>query len=302
MFYTLGDVVRLCRTFRKLPCEVSEELRGWSWGSPPLLYPYSSFISVSDVASGFCDSGRFVYLKYVMRERERENWRLTLGRVVHFIVSEASRLAKSLILNYVVDVKDFKLEFSNYGKVMLSKVKGQFKDFKSLEIIFELLWNRAMDIFSSELARARSRSPYLSPDGIASMVVPFISEFPVDGSLIGLSKTLRIDVMIYPNIIVEIKTRKWYEDYKLSLSGYALAFESQYEVPINYGVITLLRLNLRARDVKIYEKIVRIDDSLRQAFIDKRDFHAKIIEETVDPGRAKECSSDCPYLHVCMEK
>lgn len=302
MFYTFNDIVRFCRTFRGLPCEVSEELRGWSWSSPPVLYPYGFPISVSDIASGFCDSGRHVYLKYVSKERERENWRLTFGKIVHVIISETSRLAKSLILNCIMDVKEFKSEFLNHRSSILSRLREKFKDFENLEPIFDLLWNRAMDTFSSELAKAKSRSPYLSPDGMASLVVPFTSEFPVDGSLIGLSKTLRIDLMIYPNIIVEIKTREWREDYKLSLSGYALAFESQYEIPVNYGIIALLRFNLEDRDMKVYERIVRIDDNLRQAFIDRRDFYAKIIEDGIDPGRARECNPDCPYLHICSQE
>ncbi|MCX8169684.1 MAG: type I-A CRISPR-associated protein Cas4/Csa1 [Candidatus Methanomethyliaceae archaeon] len=301
MFYTFSDVIRLCRTFRSLPCEVGEELRGWSWNIPPLLYPYNVQISISDMSSGFCESGRFIYLRYVLREKSKENWRLMLGKAIHSIISEASRLAKSLILNYTVNPESFKNEFSNYGKSILSKIKDQFKEIKQLELIFDLLWKRANDTFSSELAKTQSRSPYLSPDGISSIVVPFITEFPLDGSLIGLSKTLRADLMIYPNIIVEIKTREWRSDYELGITGYALAFESQYEVPVNYGVIVLFRLDLEKLDIKIYEKIIKITDGLRQTFIDRRDLYAKLIEESIDPGKAKRCSPDCPYLHICKE-
>jgi len=132
--------------------------------------------------------------------------------------------------------------------------------------------------------------------------MPFTTEFPVDGSLIGLSKTLRIDLMIYPNIIAEVKTRDWHPDYELGLAAYALAFESQYEVPINYGIIVMVRINLSKRDLKIYERIVRISDNLRQAFIDRRDGYARIIEDSIDPGKAKNCNPDCPYLYVCREE
>ena len=115
VFYTFSDVARLCRTFRGMPCEVSEELRGWSWSSPPLLYPYSFQLSVSDVANSFCESGRFVYLKYVAKERERPSWRLRRGSLVHYVLSEASRTAKSIILSGVSDPQEFKSEFMEKG-------------------------------------------------------------------------------------------------------------------------------------------------------------------------------------------
>ena len=301
VFYTLSDVVRLCRTFRGMPCEVSEELRGWSWSSPPLLYTYSFQLPVSDLASGFCESGRFVYLKYVAEERERPNWRLRRGSLVHHVLSESSRAAKSIVLRGVLDPQEFKSEFVEEGRKVLSSCKEQFKDLKDVEKVFELLWLRAADAFSSELSRAASRSPYLPIDGLAFLVAPFTTEFPIDGSLIGLSKTLRVDLMVYPNILAEVKTRRWHPDYEIGLAAYALAFESQYEVPINHGVVVLVRIDASKGDLKVYERLVRISDSLRQAFIDKRDGYARIIEDSVDPGKAKSCDPDCPYLHVCRE-
>ncbi len=83
-----------------MPCEVSDELRGWNWSEPPLLYPYDKLLSVADIASGFCDSGRHVYLRYVLREREKPNWRLRRGILIHYILSEAVRIGKSLVLSY----------------------------------------------------------------------------------------------------------------------------------------------------------------------------------------------------------
>ncbi len=301
MFYTFSDVVRLCRTFRGMPCEVSEELRGWSWSSPPLLYPYSFQLSASDIANGFCDSGRFVYLKHVAKERERPGQRLRRGSLVHHVLSEISRTAKSIILGGVLEPQEFKSEFVEKGRKALSSCREQFKDLKDVELVFELLWLRAADAFSSELAKAASRSPYLPIDGLAFLVAPFTTEFPIDGSLIGLSRTLRVDLMVYPNIIAEVKTRKWHPDYELGLTAYALAFESQYEVPINHGVVVLVRIDASKRDLKVYERIVRISDGLRQAFIDRRDSYARIVEESMDPGKAESCDPDCPYLHVCRE-
>lgn len=299
MFYTVGDVIRLCRVFRGMPCEVSEELRGWSWSVPPLLYSYDFLLPVSDIASGFCDTGRFIYLKYVAREKEKPSWRLRRGSLIHSILSEASSAAKSLVFQGILSEEEFREEFMAAGEAALRRCREEFKDLKDVSSIFKLLWLRAANTFSSELAKARARSPYLSVDGIAALVFPFSTEFPVDGSLIGLSKTLRIDIVLYPNIVAEIKTRRWHPDYELGVAAYALAFESQYEVPVNYGVVLLVKMDPARRDLKVYERVVRISDRLRQMFIDKRDEYAKIIEESLDPGKPRKCNPDCPYLHAC---
>ena len=50
--------MRLSRTFKRMPCEVGEELRGWDWSEPPILPPYDVKLYMSDVAGGFCPTGR----------------------------------------------------------------------------------------------------------------------------------------------------------------------------------------------------------------------------------------------------
>ncbi len=301
MFFTVDDVVRLSRTFRSMPCEVSEEMRGWSWSEPPLLYPYDFLLSASDLGSGFCETGRYVYMKYVAREREVPGWRLRRGSLIHAVLSEVSRVAKSLILQGVLDVEDFRGRFVEAGECILGRFRSEFSDLRWVDELFRLLWMRAADAYSSGLARARARSPYMTADGLAFMTVPFITEFPVDGSLVGLSRTLRIDVLLHPNIVAEVKTRGWHPDYELGVASYALAIESQYEVPVNYGIVLLVKVDAKSKDLKVYERVVRLSDRVRQRFIDVRDSYARIVEESMDPGRPRSCSPDCPFIKACRE-
>lgn len=306
MFYCFDDVVRFCRVFRGLPVDVSEELRGWRWFDYPVVSSFSVRLGVSDIAGGFCGSGRFVYLKYVLKVKQfRVVERVALGSFIHKVYSEIVRVAKKSI--YTCSSLDnccFRENFECEKGSVFEKIYGGFKGLRrnvALKV-FNQLWNYGLNTYCSAFNKVKSMSPYLRVDGAASLIVPLTTEFPIDGSLIGLTKAIRVDGFLPPSIIVELKTRELKPVYDVALAAYAMAFESQYEVPVNYGVIVNLRFNRDFSSFKVYEKIVRIDDSLRQEFIDLRDKMAKIVEEEVDPGFPSKCDQECPYLTYCMEE
>jgi len=303
VFFTFDDVVRLSKTFKRMPCEVSEELRGWNWSEPPILPPYDVKLYMSDVAGGFCPTGRIAYLRHVLRARERPHIRLTIGAFIHAIYHEASRAAKAIIYERGDELSgaEFRDEFSYFGDGVLARLSERYGELRPelKASIFRSLWGYAANTYASALDRFRSRSPYMSVDGLATMVVPMTVEYPVDGSLVGLSRTLRIDAVLLPAILVELKTRAIRHEHEVALAGYALAFESQYEVPVDYALIINLRFDRSWRDFKVYERIVRVSDALRDEFIERRDRVMRIVEEGIDPGLPRRCSPYCPYIGVC---
>ena len=303
MFFTFDDVVRLSKIFKRMPCETSEELRGWNWSEPPILPPYSVKLYMSDVAGGFCSTNRIAYLRHVAKAQEKPSVRLTVGAFIHTIYHEASRAAKAIIYERgnTLSGAGFREEFSRLGDIALARLSERYRELKPelRASIFHSLWNYAANTYASALDRFKSRSPYMSVDGLATMVVPMTVEYPVDGSLIGLSRTLRIDAVLLPTILVELKTRAVRHEHEVALAGYALAFESQYEVPVDYALIVNLRFDRSWRDFKIYEHIVRISDALRDEFLERRDKVMRIVEEGIDPGLPRRCDPNCPYIGVC---
>ncbi|MEM2194745.1 MAG: type I-A CRISPR-associated protein Cas4/Csa1 [Candidatus Methanomethylicia archaeon] len=294
MFYTIDDVVKYSRIFRNMPVDISEELRGWSWSNPPLIPPYPLKLSVSDIANEFCETGRFIYLRYVEKAPEQIQPRLARGKLIHDTIAEALRIAKMII--YSGRLEGFREKFMAEAEESYRKVSQNIEDMRET---FNTVWSYAADIFSSSLARAKARSPYLSIDSIATLTIPGVSEYPVDGTLIGLTKTIRIDYLLQPSIIVEYKTREYNPIYEVGLAAYALAYESQYETPINHAIIVSVKIDERRREIKYYEKPIAISDHLRQKFIDLRDNLMKIVNDRIDPGKPKQCHPDCPYLKVC---
>jgi len=162
------------------------------------------------------------------------------------------------------------------------------------------LWDYITNIYSAELDKHRSKG-FLSKDSLVYLVTPFHVEFPVDGSLIGLQQNIRVDAFV-PSIqlIAEMKTGKYRRAHELSLAGYALAVESQYEIPIDFGY--LCYVSVYGGSVNPNCRLMQITDSLRSEFLEVRDRVAQAIEDGMDPGLPKKCDNNCPYLSYCMGK
>jgi len=306
LFYTFEDVVRFGRVVRGFPVDVSEELRGWRWSEYPVVHVSNVRLGVSDIAGGFCGSGRFVYLKYVLRVREYGVVeRVEMGSFIHRVFSETVRAAKKAI--YMCDSVyscDFRGNFESQREDVFRRVSDGLRSvsLEKARRVFNQLWDYGVSAYTSAYMKVKSMSPYLSLDGAASLIVPLITEYPIDGTLIGLTKAIRVDALLPPSIIVEVKTREIKPVYNVALAAYAMAFESQYEIPVNHAVLVNVRFSRDYGSFKVYEKIVPISDSLRQEFIDLRDKLARVVEEQLDPGFPDKCDPECPYFKYCSKE
>lgn len=294
-FYSYDDVLRVSKLIQEMPCEVSEELRGWNWHSPPLLSAYTAQINVSDL--GFsCQTGRLAFLRYRMNVRERADERLHFGAFIHKVISMATSTAKSILYNYT----------PQSGGELYEKMVKRMEEILAMQSLpashikaFKALWSRAALTYSSSLDRALELSKYLGVDGLVSRVVPWICEFPLDGRLLGLNRAVRIDALVPPALIIEFKTRRPGRSVEVALAAYALIFECVYRIPVNHAVILFIEFGADAGSFKTYEKVLRIDDSLRLEFVEKRDLYASRASLDVDPGLPADCDPYCPYLSVC---
>ncbi|MCS7136679.1 MAG: type I-A CRISPR-associated protein Cas4/Csa1 [Aigarchaeota archaeon] len=294
-FYSYDDVLRISRIIQETPCEISEELRGWNWFAPPLLPVHGLQINVSDLSFS-CKTGRLAFLRYRMRVKERNNERLRFGAFVHRVISMATNAAKSILYSST----------PNNGAELLEKMLKemerilQHRDFPENYVkVFKTLWNRAALTYSSSLDKVLELSRYLSLDGLVNRVVPWICEFPVDGRPLGLSRAARIDALIPPALIIEFKTRRPSRSTEVALTAYALSFECQYRIPIDHAIILYIEFEPNGSSFRTYEKVLKIDESLRLEFIEIRDLYASKASLDVDPGIPENCDAYCPYLEVC---
>jgi len=304
VFYTLEDSTRLSRQFNRRPKEfVSDELRGWRWSEPPLISDSNIRLSVSDVAGGMCGTGRDTYIKLSTHVKPGDNALMQRGAIVHLTYEAAIRTAKRLMYGGVIKGSDFIDAMRMEGEKIhgeLIKGKQWELDEEFIDVVFWSLWDQATSTYSGALDKARTVSRYASLESIINSVIPISVEFMIDGSLIGLTRGIRIDGVLFPYIPIEIKTGPPNEWHRTALAGYALAMESQWETPIDFGV--LIYVDPHGDDIYLHENIVPISDQLRLDFIHERDRRIKIIEDGIDPGMPDKCNTWCPYLFHCDAK
>ncbi|NPA70671.1 MAG: type I-A CRISPR-associated protein Cas4/Csa1 [Crenarchaeota archaeon] len=286
-------------------CDVSSELRGWSWCEPPVLFVGCSRLSVSDIVS-FCSTGRDVFLRYVVGVRGKFSKCVVRGLVVHvafreFIHSLKRILYSGNVRNGVELLEALKRE----GHVVFSRVFDDpiysTIDAREVEALFWEVWRRGMTIYSGAFDKyLRNMDVDLRYiDSIVKMVVPLDVEFRIDGSKIGLSN-VRIDALLFPYVPVEIKVGEGVRP-ELALAGYALVLESVLRRPINHGVI--VNVDVRS-DLSLSWRVktIHIGEDLRLEFLHERDRRADIVDKKVDPGLASSCPVICPYYEYCHGK
>lgn len=293
MFFTLADVVLLSKRARNTPRAISEELRGWKWSDPPVLPPSRGLLTVSELTGGLCPTLRPIYLK-LKRVKPAPSPSASRGSLMHYAYSSSLASVKRLLYQGVTKLRT---AMQDEFYAVLRRVEEQFGDVEDRGEVVKALWDHAAEVYSSEVDRALGKSPHLSGDSLASYVVPLEAEFPLDGSLVGLG-LVRADALI-PHVpaIVELKTGYPREEHYASLAGYALAYESVFEQPMDFGVLCYVQVgggNLR------YDcRFQVISDSLRQAFLESRDRGLEIADKEVDPGLPQQCPRECPYLYHC---
>lgn len=262
---------------------VDEELRGWNWDKLPLK-PRAYFeLGVSEIASQYCETRRDVWLRRVMGVKPEPSDLMVKGRYVHEAITRAIREVARLAhqnLNpwdiYEVAKNKWK-EINVNGSRELQQLVEKVYKYTLVSLIGEMAYE---DIVHG------SRTPLIA-----------VSELRVDGSNLGLSSSLSVDVVTEGGVIVDFKYGAPRDFHKLSVTGYALALESEYEVPRDYGLIVYVYA--QNGGLKIGVKPVYVNSHLRKWFIAERDSIIDMLIERKEPPRDSNCNSTCPYYRVC---
>ena len=305
-FISRFELERFIRRVRS-PDEGVIEIRGWAWDSDivkPLLD--NVYLGVSEVANRYCPVYRDIFLRHVSRVPAPITFKTVRGWVYHAVSSGTLTLVKRYLYNSGV-VPGFKM----YRDLIRGERKYIDKIFRQLKVSkyidreeYKGLYRDAKTLFKYLILQAASYNDKIlsieyipNIDSLVSKVVPSIVERVVDGSPLGLSKQLRIDMFLDNNVILDIKTGDYREFHKYALAGYALAIEADLNRPIDYGVITYLRIEDDL--VKVRNDFHYIDDELRREFLEMRDEAMDVIHRGRDPGRPVKCPEYCIYYQVC---
>ncbi len=233
-----------------------------------------------------------------------DNTVLQRGRLVHEAFAESISGVRKTVYNLYPDVSGGAVYDGVMG-LLEEKVDGLGDRYPLLEEryavwLYRRIWSKAALKYSAAVEELLSRTPYMTLETLLAYAVPVMPEYPIDGSSIGLSRTLRVDAYIVPGILMELKTREPSPVYELSVAGYALAFESHYRIPVDYALLVYVSLPENEKGViRVYPRLVTITAELRTAFLEERDKRHRMIIYKEDPGKPVRCSDVCPFKDKC---
>ncbi|MGB9880989.1 MAG: type I-A CRISPR-associated protein Cas4/Csa1, partial [Anaerolineae bacterium] len=145
-----------------------------------------------------------------------------------------------------------------------------------------------------------SRQPHIGEDSLVALALPVVFEHRLDGSFLGLSRSLSTDAMLISEpMVVDVKFGEPREFHRLTTTAYAMVMESVYEYPVDIGC--LVYVSFAGGRVSVTRDLHIIDDELRQQFIEERDTKMRIVFEEIDPGKGETCHPSCPYYDECAQ-
>jgi CRISPR-associated protein Csa1 len=260
--------------------EVGEELRGWRWGEPPVAPPPLGVrLSVSDVVGGFCESRRDVYPRRILRVRVEPNGAVKFSGYIH----EGRSLValRRLVEEGVVKGWELLQHFDAEAAAReAAEAAGADPDPRGVELAKFLAVQVAAKV--DEVA-SRGRADPLS------VAAPLLAEHVIDGRPLGLT-LVRADAVVH-GVVLEVKVgAEESERHALALAGYALAIETDEEVPADAGLLIYISFN---GGVKLKAVPVAVGEGLRRAFLERNRL-MELVHSGADPGLSPACNARCP--------
>ena len=306
LLLTLSNLSKILRHLHKKRPEVSEELRGWGWRQPPILFPYENIrLAISETYGTACPSGRDIYLRHILRMKTRPTRQQAEGYLIHFILNKFTTTLKQFITGepaspdnlYRMLIAERPLIHHEWQAYLSSQGVELDDAEKVFELYFREVWVPMALEACSEYAKAVMANPYATQETVLAKIMPVFSEFEVDGTPLGFSDICRIDYFTPFGLIVEVKTTFPNEMHGLAAAAYAMAVEANFEIPVDYALLQYLWLMRNGR-LRVAQRLVPLTDALRMRAIEVRDLKARIIAEGVDPAPEEVCGSECPFSRV----
>ncbi|MEM4591986.1 MAG: type I-A CRISPR-associated protein Cas4/Csa1 [Sulfolobales archaeon] len=274
--HVLRSIRRLYEWARNDP--VDAELRGWSWDRPPLKPRAYLGLGVSEVASKYCPTRRDVWLRRKIGARAEATEPLLAGRLIHDAVSLALKEVARALANNIPPATAY-LMLQNKWRILSPDPEHA----KTVE-----------EAYKATLLINLGEAQYEQVINGSSQT-PTMTEYKIDGTPIGLSQNLSVDILL-ENIIIDMKCAQPRDFHKLTLAGYALALEAHSETPHDYGILVYISNN---NGLKTAIRPVYISNDLRRWFIEERDEIIDMLLEDREPPRDVKCPEACPLTAVC---
>jgi len=248
------ELDRSLRQLRQVYGGIGEDLRGWNWSNDVLSPPLEGvYLGVSEIANRYCSTYRDIYLRRVLEKPAPYTYKTVKGWLYHAVSSRSVQEVKSILYRRwpCNGTKFFILLQERKKELIESLLTGyRVQDYLSendtldlrreSEVLFDYIILQAaarLDRILSEVTKIPDA------ESIIAKAVSMDVERLVNGRLLGLSHELRVDMFTDRRVVIDIKTGEVRDFHRYTLAGYALAIESDLEIPIDYGIITYSTIN-----------------------------------------------------------
>ena len=309
MYYLdLIEIKRLTRDLlpRARDNQIDERLRGWNWFNSPIR-PYSSelLLPVWDIACSICPTRRDAWIRYkVLKRSVPTTVHQAKGFIVHKLVSSMFLKAKKLVYLGYEDIRNELIRSAEETlKIEISEMKKSIelsdRDVNELKEFCEQIAKWQATRIESKILEVKAKYPFLNEESLVQLSFPMATEVVVDGSLLGLSKYLRADAAwMLGGMIFDIKLGRKEMWHRLQVAGYALAFESVFERPVDIGCT--IYVSKIGNSIKIDRDFYIISDYLRSSFLEKRDELQMMLLKDSEPDVASNCPKYCVFRNYCF--
>ncbi|MGQ9782287.1 MAG: type I-A CRISPR-associated protein Cas4/Csa1, partial [Nitrososphaeria archaeon] len=263
----LLDKTDIDRKLKLLRQEIGEraivdELRGWNYDKPP-LQPLSRSIKfgVSELAGRYCETLRDIYLKRILGLKPPPNVKMIRGTALHltikdtisdvkkFIYNNPAATGTELITNLLSKAERTGWAAASKAELTINILEQRDKDQLAREC--SSLYSFLVIQAAAKLDYTLSKYPHAEQDSIVSVAVPPVTERKVDGGLVGLASELSVDMYAPYNAVVDFKTGEVRHFHPLTAAGYALALESEENIPIDFGFVIYLKFEKKVPSFNI---------------------------------------------------
>jgi CRISPR-associated protein Csa1 len=282
---------------------VDERLRGWNWFQSPLR-PYSSEVplGVWEIASSICPTGRDVWIRHkVLRRSVPTTPQIAKGIVVHRLVSSMFLKAKKMVYMGKYELRDDLItESEGIVERELENMRKYVKlpDEEGLRGFCRRIARWEATRIEGKVMEVRAKYPFLNEESLVQIAFPVATELAIDGSLLGLSQYLRADAAwIFGGILFDVKTDRKEDWHRIQLAGYALAFESFFEMPVDIGCVVYV--SEVPEGLRVFRDFFLITDDLRSKFLERRDELQMMLIREDEPKRAERCPKYCLFSDMC---
>ena len=241
---------------------VPDELRGWSYHRPPVRPLGYAGLGVSEVAYGARCGWRSLWVKRRLGVEPERSEAMEVSLLVHRVLHEAARGLQRLLARGVAPW-DAAARLLSRPPPWLRGRPGWARG----------LYGAVVATLAGEAAG--EALVYGEP-----RVGGWLSEYLVDGSMLGLSRRLRVDAMLDGSVVVEVKLGRPQWWHRLAVAGYALALEADREAPVDYGVVVGVTVNHR---VTLDIEPVYVSPRLREEFLRARDDALEALHSDEEP-------------------